>query len=85
MNRKQMKLKESFLNSSKIFQIKEISFKSIDKKFFALVIVVIESNMTSSNFNISNMCYQLFFSRTNLHRKLISITSMINIEFIKII
>jgi len=83
--RNRMKLREIFLNGKKDFHVKEISVTSIDEKFLARAIEVVEENMISSEFDVTTMCRELAISRSNLHRKLVAITGMTTTEFIKTI
>lgn len=70
-------------NTSIVIKPHEITVTSIDEQFFQKVISVMEENLENSEFNVDAMTTQLGTSRTNLHRKLKSITGLATNEFIQ--
>lgn len=75
-------LKEKF---SKTLEIKpeEIADKQVDAEFINRAIEIVEKNIYDVNFNTEKFAEEMFLSRSQLHRKLNSLTNQSPGEFIR--
>ncbi|WP_337864563.1 two-component regulator propeller domain-containing protein [Ignavibacterium sp.] len=75
-------LKEKF---SKTLEIKpeEIADKQVDSEFINRAIEIVEKNIYDLNFNTERFAEEMFLSRSQLHRKLNSLTNQSPGEFIR--
>jgi signal transduction histidine kinase/DNA-binding response OmpR family regulator len=70
-------------NQGLTIQPHEVTVTSLDERFMQRAIQVIESNIDNMNLGVDMMMHELGMSRTNLHRKLKSITGLATSEFIQ--
>ena len=78
------KLRERF---SKVFHIKpkDIFISSIDEKFLAKAISIIEENIAESSFSVEDFAVKIGLSTMQLYRKVTALTDLPPNEFIKFI
>jgi signal transduction histidine kinase/DNA-binding response OmpR family regulator len=61
----------------------EVTVTSLDEQFIRRAITLVENNLDNLNLGVDMMAGELGMSRTNLHRKLKSITGLATSEFIQ--
>ena len=76
------KLLEKFSKEIKI-DTSTIAVTSVDNEFFQKVLSVAEQNLSNTDFNSENFAQEMFMSRSQLHRKLVSVTGQGPGEFIR--
>ncbi|MDP4291573.1 MAG: response regulator, partial [Bacteroidota bacterium] len=75
------KLRERFLNDF-VLEPKDIKLTSADEKLIHNVILLIEKNLSESEFNIDEMCKQFYLSRSHFTRKIKQLTGLSPIELL---
>ena len=82
-------LKWSALNHEKFKTLdvptSDISLSNLDKKLIDKTIHIIAQNMDNSEFSVEDLSSEVDMSRSNLYKKLISVTGKSPIEFIRAI
>jgi AraC-like DNA-binding protein len=59
--------------------------KSTNQKFLERAIKIVEENIEDSNFDVEKFASEMYFSRSQLHRKLKTLTGYSTTEFIRMI
>lgn len=59
------------------------AYSDIDKNFMKKCILAIEKNISNTNFSVDMLAFELSFSRSNLYRKIISLTTFNPAELIR--
>tara|TARA_R110002096_G_scaffold398142_7_gene594181 strand:+ start:1635 stop:2120 length:486 start_codon:yes stop_codon:yes gene_type:complete len=81
-----MQRKRIHENFSKNFVSKKsMEYGSLDNFFLKRVRKVVESNISDENFNIEDLVEELMISRSNLHRKIKSLSGLTTSEFVNLI
>jgi YesN/AraC family two-component response regulator len=70
-------------NQQVVVQPHEIAVTPLDERFILKVIRIIEDNLDNPELSVDKMSEALGMSRTNLHRKLKSVTGLATAEFIQ--
>jgi len=63
----------------------EIEISSLDEKLIQKAILIIEENISNTEFTVEELSQQLHMSRVNMYKKMIAITGKSPIEIIRII
>jgi DNA-binding response OmpR family regulator len=77
-----MNIREVFRTKMQIGP-KDISITSLDEKFMAKALDIIEAHMADVNFSVSEFSKQMGVSRMQLYNKLVSLTGNTPLEFIR--
>jgi DNA-binding response OmpR family regulator len=64
---------------------KDISITSLDEKFMAKALEIIEKHMADTSFSVTEFSKQMGISRMQLYNKIVSLTGSTPIEFIRIL
>ncbi len=65
--------------------LKKVVLKSTNQKFLERAIKIVEENIEDSNFDVEKFASEMYFSRSQLHRKLKTLTGYSTTEFIRMI
>jgi len=65
--------------------LKKVEIKSTNQKFLERAIKIVEENIEDSNFDVEKFASEMYFSRSQLHRKLKTLTGYSTTEFIRLI
>jgi DNA-binding response OmpR family regulator/anti-sigma regulatory factor (Ser/Thr protein kinase) len=75
-------LRESF-SKGVLLKPGEIAARSLDDLFLQKGVEVVTAHLSEENFNVEHFAHEMFFSRTQLQRKLKAITNLSPSEFIR--
>ncbi|RZJ99908.1 MAG: response regulator transcription factor, partial [Flavobacterium sp.] len=81
-----LKQQESFRKTyQKQVEIKpgDVVLESPDEKFLQEVIMIVEKNISNSNFSVDELSSLLFVSRVTLYKRIVNLTGKTPLEFIK--
>lgn len=72
-------------NSIKSIPLQEVNASSINQKFLKRAVEIIEEHMENSSFDVQDFADEMFMSRSQLYRKLKTITGHSTTKFIRLI
>lgn len=80
-----LSLKENIADSQKKIEVSpaEIAITSLDEKLIQKALTIVEENMSNADFSVQELSRELGVSRAQLYKKVVSITGLSPIEFIR--
>jgi DNA-binding response OmpR family regulator len=76
------KLREKY--SKEVFsEPEDVYFNAIDKRFLEKLTVIIEANIANSEFQVADLAFEIGMGKTNLYKKVITLTNLPVGDFIR--
>ncbi|OPZ95447.1 MAG: Response regulator ArlR [Bacteroidetes bacterium ADurb.Bin416] len=63
----------------------QLAITSLDETFLNKVVAMVEHNMTNANYTIEALSSDMAMSRVSLYRKVLSVTGMTPVEFVRLL